>query len=197
MALTADTTTGARRRLDREQVLEAAEALVDTNGWDRLTMAALAGRLGVKVPSLYNHVTGLDDVRGEMQVRTMRQLAEALATAAMGRTGEEGLIALARVHRRFVSEYPHRYQGVTRESLNRVAFAEAAGRANEALLAVVGSYGLSPDEALRAELAIFSALHGFATLEANGFFGDVIDTDALFEAVVAGAVSILGQTSAA
>jgi hypothetical protein len=145
---------------------------------------------------MYNHVTGLDDVRAELQVRTMRHLADALADAAMGRTGEDGLVALARVHRRFVSDFPHRYEGLARESVDRAAFAEAAARANQALLSIVDSYGLDPEEALRAELAVFATLHGFTTLEASGFFADVIDIDALFEAVLAGAVGILTRPAA-
>src|SRR4051794_25234481 len=51
---------GPRRRLDRTQVLVAAEAIVDEHGWDELTMARLAAALGIKVPSLYNHVPSLD-----------------------------------------------------------------------------------------------------------------------------------------
>ena len=48
-------------RLDPDQVLVAAERLVAANGWENLTMAALAADLGVRPPSLYRHVDSLAD----------------------------------------------------------------------------------------------------------------------------------------
>ena len=56
-----------RKRHDREEVLVAAEAICDRDGWTHLTMTALANELGVKVPSLYNHVPNLEALRGELQ----------------------------------------------------------------------------------------------------------------------------------
>jgi AcrR family transcriptional regulator len=181
----------SRRRIDREQVLDAAEAIVDEHGWDRLTMAALAGGLGIKVPSLYNHVEGLDELRGELQVRTMRSLAAELGAAAMGRAGEDGVRALARAHRDFARRLPHRYEGVTREPFDREAFAEAAVAANAALLAVLREFDFDDATTLQVELAIFAGFHGAVMLEISGFYGDVVDPDALFETVVTAAVATL------
>jgi TetR/AcrR family transcriptional regulator, tetracycline repressor protein len=45
-------------RIDRRQIAEAALALLDEQGVSGLTMRALAQRLGVQAPSLYNHVAG-------------------------------------------------------------------------------------------------------------------------------------------
>jgi AcrR family transcriptional regulator len=180
-----------RRRIDRGQVLDAAETIVDEQGWDRLTMAGLAGALGIKVPSLYNHVEGLDELRGELQVRTMRGLADELSSAAMGRAGEEGIRALARAHRDFARRHPHRYEGLTREPIDREAFAEAAAVANGAMLAVLRDFELDEAATLQVELAMFAGLHGAVTLEISGFYGDVVDPDALFETVVSAAIATL------
>lgn len=51
-----ETDAGVRGRLGRDEVLVAAEELVDRAGWDGLTMSALASSLGVRAPSLYHHV---------------------------------------------------------------------------------------------------------------------------------------------
>jgi AcrR family transcriptional regulator len=54
---------GARREtVNRERVLRAAMALADERGIDALTMRELASRLGVEAASLYNHVSGKDDL---------------------------------------------------------------------------------------------------------------------------------------
>jgi AcrR family transcriptional regulator len=171
-------------RLDHEQVVTAAERVVDELGWDHLTMAALAGALGTTGPSLYNHVAGLEALRGELQQRTMRQLGEALVGAALARSGRQGFLALAYAYRAFVRHHPNRYDGATRAPVDRDGMLGASARANGALLAVVRSYGVEPDDALVAQLGAFAALHGVVTLEVSGFLGDTVDPDVLYETVV-------------
>ena len=55
--------TGKRRRaLTRSRVLEAAMELADEGGIGSVTMRELGRRLGVEAASLYNHVSGKDDL---------------------------------------------------------------------------------------------------------------------------------------
>ena len=71
------TTEPRRRRLDRGQVIDAADRLVAERGWDALTMAALGEELGVKPSSLYRHVESVDAIRLALQLRTVTELGEA------------------------------------------------------------------------------------------------------------------------
>ncbi|MCV2395203.1 TetR family transcriptional regulator [Actinotalea sp. M2MS4P-6] len=65
-----------RAPLTRALLVERALAIVDRDGLDALTMRRLAADLGVKAASLYNHVSGRDDlldgavrlVRAEMRL---------------------------------------------------------------------------------------------------------------------------------
>lgn len=166
--------------------MTAAEQVVDELGWDHLTMAALAAALGTTGPSLYNHVSSLEALRGELQERTMRQLGEALVGAALARSGREGFLALAYAHRAFVRHHPHRYDGATRAAVDRERLATASSQANAALEAVVRSFGVGADDAVVAALGAFAALHGVVTLEVAGLLGDAVDPDALYDSVVAG-----------
>ncbi|MGZ3714794.1 MAG: TetR family transcriptional regulator, partial [Ktedonobacterales bacterium] len=52
-----------RAGLDQEAVIQAAADLVDAEGMDALSLARLAETLGVRTPSLYNHISSLDGVR--------------------------------------------------------------------------------------------------------------------------------------
>ena len=165
--------------------MAAAEAVVDDLGWDRLTMAALATALGTTGPSLYNHVRSLEALRGELQERTMRALGTELVGAALARSGRDGFLALAAAYLAFVRRHPDRNDGATRAPVDRDGLLAASSSANEALLAVVRSYGVPDDEALTAELGAFAALHGAVTLEVSGFLGDVVDPDVLYDTVVA------------
>ena len=182
--------TGERRaRLDHETVLAAAEVLVDREGYDALTMTLLAAELQTRVSSLYNHVANLEDLRAEIQVRAMELLGKHVRRAAMGHAGADGLRVLSHELRAFARAYPHRYAAITRAPINREAFFGAAGETIEALAVMVRSAGLPEERILPTGMAIFSALHGFVSLEVSGYFGGIPDLDAVFAQVIRGAVT--------
>ena len=178
-----------RARLDHETVLAAAEVLVDREGYDALTMTLLAAELQTRVSSLYNHVANLEDLRAEIQVRAMELLGKHVRRAAMGHAGADGLRVLSHELRAFARAYPQRYAAITRAPINRDAFFGAAGETIEALAVMVRSAGLPEERILPTGMAIFSALHGFVSLEVSGYFGGIPDLDAVFAQVIRGAVT--------
>lgn len=191
-----DTTRGRRARLDQEAVLQAAEALVDREGYDALSMTSLAAELDARVSSLYNHVASLEDLRAMIQVRAMRLLGERVGRAAMGHSGASGLHALSHELRTFARVHPQRYAALTRPPIDPDGFYAAAVTAIEALSVMVRSAGLPEERLLPTAAGIFAALHGFVSLEVAGYFSDlsgtnseVFDLDEIYEQVVRGAVS--------
>lgn len=185
----ADAGRTRRPRLDREAVLQAAEALVDREGYDALTMTSLAAELDSRVSSLYNHVANLEDLRSLVQVRAMRLLGEHVGRAAEGHAGADGLRVLSHELRAFARSHPQRYVAITRPPIDRVAFFAAAQDTIGALAVMVRSAGLPEERLLTVGMAVFAALHGFVTLEVAGYFGDVDDLDGIFELVIRGAVT--------
>lgn len=202
--MTLDTARPRRGRLDQEVVLSAAETLIDRDGYDALTMTSLAAELDARVSSLYNHVANLEDLRALIQIRAMRMLGEHVRSAAMGHSGADGLRALSHQLRSFARQHPQRYSALTRPPLDRDGFYAAALDAIEALSVMVRSAGLSEDQMIPTALALFSALHGFVSLEVAGYFGELeaveqeVDLDAVFELLIRGAVTatVLEATSA-
>ena len=178
-----------RPRLDHESVLVAAEGLVDREGYDALTMTLLAGELDTRVSSLYNHVANLEDLRAEIQVRAMQLLGNQVRSAAMGHAGPDGLRVLSHSLRGFARDYPHRYAAMTRAPIDRESFFAAAVGTIEALAVMVRSTGLPEERILLTGMAVFSALHGFVSLEVSGYFGGVDDLDTVFAQVIRGAVT--------
>ena len=66
--------------------MEAAAALADEGGaGEELSLARLAERLGVRKPSLYNHVEGLSGLRRELALMALRELGPDGAPAAAER----------------------------------------------------------------------------------------------------------------
>src|SRR5919109_5367880 len=60
--------------LDQATVVEAAARLVDEEGLEQLTLGRLAERLGVRTPSLYNHVAGLSGLKHDLALYSLRHL---------------------------------------------------------------------------------------------------------------------------
>jgi AcrR family transcriptional regulator len=175
-----------RAGLSPAAVVAAAADLADADGLDAVTLAAVAGAVGVRTPSLYNHVGGLDDVRRGVALTALREIGDALRDAAVGRAGDDALVALAHAYRAYAREHPGRYAATQRAPAADDAELSAAGaRAVDALLAVLRGYGLEGDDAIHAARGVRSALHGFVALEAGGGFGIPVDLDESFDRMVA------------
>ena len=73
-----------RAGLDLAVVLQTAVTIADSEGLESLTIAKVALRLGVKAPSLYNHVRSLDCVKDDLTTRALRSLLDRTRDAMAG-----------------------------------------------------------------------------------------------------------------
>lgn len=177
-----------RAGLDVEAVVEAAGRLADAEGLESLTLAGLAEQLGIRTPSLYNHVAGLPGLHRELALRGTRELTARLARAAIGKSRADAVMAMADAFRAFIKEHPGLYAATVRSAGTMqpvdAELAAASQEAVEVVLAALASYGFSGAEALHAVRALRSVVHGFATLELAGGFGIPLDTDESFQRLV-------------
>ena len=174
--------------LDRAAVVQAAVSLADTAGIDQFTLADLAERLGVRTPSLYNHVAGLPGLRRELALHGTRELGARISRAAIGRSADAAIRAISQAYRAFVVAHPGLYAATVRAA----ALAEqpdpeleaAQTEVTETVLAVLAAYQLSGADAIHVARGWRSLIHGFATLEASSGFGIPLDIDASFEQLI-------------
>lgn len=95
-----------RAGLTHDRVVAEAAAVTDGAGLEALTLATVAQRFGVTVPSLYKHVGGLDAPRRDLAVLGVRELTAALSAAAVGRARSDALHAIADAHREYAIAHP-------------------------------------------------------------------------------------------
>jgi AcrR family transcriptional regulator len=171
----------ARAGLDRAAVIDAGAALVDRDGLEGLTLARLAVELGIRSPSLYAHIGGLDDLRRQLHARAAGQLTEALQGATVGVAGAAALEALATAYRAWAKAHPGLYAALQPADHQDE---EAAARLVGIVLAVLAGYGIDGDEAIHQTRAIRAALHGFIVLETGGGFGIDLDVGESFRRLV-------------
>jgi AcrR family transcriptional regulator len=156
----------------RAEVLAAAEALLEAEGAEALTMRRLGAALGMQAPSLYKHVRSKDDIEAGLQERALRGLAEALP-------GGGDLPALAQAYRGWALAHPRLYELATGRPLRRDRLAEGVEAA--AAAPIVGAAG--GDE--HTARALWALAHGLVTLELAGRFPPDADLDATWRAALA------------
>jgi AcrR family transcriptional regulator len=179
-------TTGRRpARLSRDSIVNTALTFLDREGWDALTINALATQLGTKGPSLYNHVQSLEDLRRTVRMRVVGDIIEMLNTVGQGRTRDDAVMVMASAYRSYAHHHPGRYSAFTRMPLggDDPEFTEATRAAAAPVISVLASYGLDGEDAFYAALEFWSAMHGFVLLEMTGAMNGV-DTDAVFTDMV-------------
>ena len=180
-----------RAGLTPDRVVSAASDLADEQGYSRLTLAALAERLGVRQPSLYKHIDSLDSLQRGISVQAKRELGDVLGRAAVGQSGPDAVRAIALAYRRWVLEHPGRYAATVRApSPDDEEDLRASEEVVAILLDVLAGFGLRGNAAIDAARTLRSALHGYVSLEASGGFGMPRNVDRsyrfLIDTVVAG-----------
>lgn len=175
--------------LRREDVLDEAVTIANRDGLEQLTVTRLAAELGIRPPSLYAHVDGLDALRDEVARRGASTLAAALRDAAGPTSGGEALHAFAHAIRRFAREHPGMYEALVRAPGADDVLAAPLREPVDVVVSVLADLDIHGDEALHATRALRAAAHGFIDLERRGGFGLPLDLDASFDRLVDALVS--------
>ena len=185
-----------RAGLAPARVVAEAAAVADELGLDAVTLAAVAKRLGVRLPSLYNHVSGPDGLRRGLALLGVRELTARISAAAVGRSRRDALVGMARAYRAFARERPGLYATTVRapDPVDEELLA-AASAALDVVLAVLAGYGLRGPDALDAARALRALLHGWVTLETAGGFGIPQDVDRSFDRTLDGFDAALSGTA--
>lgn len=183
-------------RTSREAIIAAARAVLEDEGLDAVTMVAVAGRVGVRPPSLYKHVRDrsalLEAVVADAAEELRDALMDATPPAPADGTGAPGrrVASLAAAYRAFARRSP-RATGLLftdlapAGGLGAELSARVAAPVIEAAAALAG-----PERALAAARVLTAFVHGFTSMELAGAFrlgGDVDEAfDAGVEALVRG-----------
>ena len=177
---------GRKLGLTHEDVIDAAAAIADSEGLPAASLSAVADRLGIQTPSLYNHVAGLKGLRRDLAFRAAARSDEALAEAIEGLQGAEALRAAAHAYRAFARNHPGLYASMLpapRPGEDDELYELLAGTVARLASAVVEA-GVAPEDTIDTSRGLRAMLHGFADLEARGGFGLPVDIDASFDRAV-------------
>ena len=144
----------------RDQVVQAARAIAESDGWAAVTIRRLAAEIGATQPVLYSAFANRQGVVDAVALSGFDDLAAALEAV------DASPIARMRAYLDFAAAHPRLYEAMF--SLpSGLAFA-AADTPEPLRRAFARIRDAFPDaDGTRAEVA-WSALHGLATLQASG-----------------------------
>jgi AcrR family transcriptional regulator len=184
-------------RTSLDEIVQAGRDILEAHGPARLTMQAVAERVGVRPPSLYKRVKSRDDLIGLITEATVRDLGEQLAATGPGiadstpaRAGErtersgdprEELAEMARAIRAFAHRQPAGFGLIfaTRADPARPDTGTLA-TAVAPVLRVAGALA-GPEHALEAARTITAWAYGFISMELAGAFNLGGEVDSAYE----------------
>jgi AcrR family transcriptional regulator len=168
-----------RKGLDKEKVLQTAIRLVDQLGMEKVTLALLAKELGVRSPSLYNHFRGLQEIRREIALYSLREMEEMLLRSLVGKSGEEAIREFCHVYYEYSQKHPGLYQAslIVYEDPE---VQQAGDRIIELLLELLQPFKMEETQCIHIIRGLRSIIHGFSTLKQQGAFGLDVQTDDSF-----------------
>lgn len=136
-------TRPAKAALSREAVIEAALAIIKTEGMDSLSMRRIAQRLDTGAASLYVYVANRDELHDLVFDRIISEVTVPVADKKRWRAQlHEVAFEMVRVY--------DRYPGSARLAMAKIPTGEGALRVTEAMLALLNAGGISDDAAAYA-----------------------------------------------
>jgi AcrR family transcriptional regulator len=155
----------SRDRIPPGAIVDTAVSLIDRQGFEALSLSAVAAVLGVRPSALYGHVGSLDGLRDRLSVVATRHLTSAVGEAAMGVAGPDALDAIGHAYRGFAHGHPGQYSAILRPTVSNADFVVADRALHDVFARVYVGVGFDSAAADVAAGTTRSAIHGFVSLE--------------------------------
>lgn len=182
----------SKPKIDLAQILAASTQILDWEGASQLTLASLAKKLGIRSPSLYNHVEGLPGLQEALALEGLKRLYEELSCASSGKSRDEAIHGLSEAYMSFVRTHPGLYEATFwgNAGTENPEVAKISTQIVDLLVQILKGYDLTEEQALHVTRGLRSILHGFASLEQKKGFGMPMDVDVsirlLLDTILAG-----------
>jgi AcrR family transcriptional regulator len=181
-----------RAGLSTDAVIDEAARVLDERGFEGLTLATLAERLGVRIPSLYKHVNGMPAIQRGIMIAAKTGLGNALGQAAIGKSRDDAITAMSIAYRKWALEHPRQYPMTMHAPIGGDEGDQVASTAVlSVIFHVLAGYDLRGDDAVDATRFLRAALHGFVALETSGGFELPVDIERSFQRLVESVVTAL------
>lgn len=169
----------------RQQILDAAMAIADRDGLDKVSMRTVAENVGVTPMALYRHF----DSKLALLDGMVERLVTSLRPEDVTGSWDERLTALAHAYRGLAQRHPWSADLL----FSRPSVTPDAARVTEFIYAAIRDAGVPESQVGRLERLVTTFVIGFAASEALGRFeGRLLGLDAEFDADLADLRQLIG-----
>lgn len=164
--------------LTKEKIIAEAISAIEESGQSKISLHELARRLGIKTPSLYNHIKNSKDLRHEIFRCAITLFVDNQNAATKGKQKDEAVKAFAEAYFSFAHENRGLYRLVmSMPQDNDDTEKELAVPLLETAIKLLSEYGLSEEACIHWQRVFRATLHGYVSQEDLGYFYYYQDAD--------------------
>lgn len=168
--------------LDKNIILETAGKLADAKGVSNVTLKALAEELGVKPPSLYKHINGLDELNRELMLYGWKSLEKEIAKVAIGKSQDDAIIAICYAFRDYVSLHSGVFEAMLWYNMYQSEeHLEATSGIVSMLFQILDGYDIKDEQKVHIVRMLRGFLQGFLSVESHGGYGNPMSIGESFD----------------
>ena len=166
------------KRVTKERIISEAIRLIEEKEQSVISLHELARRLGIKTPSLYNHIKNTRDLQHEVFRYAIDKFVANQNAATAGKQKDEAVRAFAEAYYQFAKENKGLYRLIMSMPLdNDDTEKELALPLLETVVKLLSDYGLQDETIAHWQRVLRAILHGFISQEDLGYFYFYKDTD--------------------
>lgn len=171
-----------KNSVNEKIIIETAAEIANNLGLENLSLKIIAEELSIKSPSLYNHVTSLEEIKQKLMVYGWLEMEDKMIDAVIGVTGYEALKNMCNVF----YQYATTNKGVFSAMLwyNKFESEEkdkATTRLFNIIFKLLKPLNISDDNINHIIRTLRSFLEGFSLLVNNKAFGNPISIKESFD----------------
>ena len=165
----------ARTGLDANMVIHRAAQLVNEVGLENITLKMLADDLGVKSPSLYNHIGGLEDLKMQLMIYGWKEMEQRIIQSVIGISGYDAIKAGCHAFYEYATENPGLFNAMLwYNKFQNTETMEATSGLFSVLFKVTSSLNISEENCNHIIRTLRGFLEGFSLLVNNEAFGNSV-----------------------
>ena len=172
----------SKNNISDEVIIETSAKLVNEVGLDNLSLKMIAEELNIKSPSLYNHISSLDEVKQRLMVYGWRKMEEKIIDSAVGVTGYEALKNMCNAFYDYATNnkgvftamlWYNKYENIEKE--------HATARLFNIVFKVMQPLNITDENINHIIRTLRSFLEGFSLLVNNNAFGNPVSIKESFD----------------
>lgn len=153
-------------KITKNDVIATASALADKDGLNSVSLKVVAEQLGIRTPSLYNHIESLEQLLLEVAHQGMKEMNEDMMQAAIGISGTPAIQAISIAYLSYMIAHPGVYETIQWATWHGTSETDEIFHTYLNLITtLIRSCGYHENDIPAIRDCITGMLHGFTTLQ--------------------------------